>query len=62
MDRKDEVVFERWYGKAIMQSARLLREALQDDDMYQKLYTAFEAGLERGKRYDGRGQCCGSGE
>ncbi len=59
MERKDEVVFERWYGKAIMYSARQLREDLQNDDVYNKLYAAFEEGLERGKSYNGHGQCCG---
>ena len=59
MERNDTAVFEHWYGKLVLHSATWLHDALIDDEMYDKLYDAFEAGLERGKSYDGNGRCCG---
>jgi hypothetical protein len=58
MDRNDEAVFERWYGIETMYSTMAIREILVNDRIFNILYDAFEAGLERGKQYTGNGSCC----
>lgn len=58
MERNDEVRFERWYGLELMYSTMNTRKILADEYIYNKLYDAFEAGVERGKQYTGNGSCC----